>query len=170
VHRFARDLLVTASAATVGTAVLLIVGRVVVQPPSRPTERLIGEEQGCLDAPVTALSASGIQGQGRLCVGSDGVHSWLWVRRLSVGHVYSAWLGYADRPPTGLNPIADLRSDDPVGMPRRIGSGVAPSTRELEFHGEFHDLRISRPAHVTIMLLSYEGLDSPHGQVIFVLP
>lgn len=156
-RRFAIKLLVvaTASAAAV-MAVTPFASTVAAQPPS--TERPTDAEHGCIDAPVRALAASGVEGSGGLCIGHRGAHVALEVRGLTPGDVYTAWLGYFDRPSTCIQApcgMVDFKGDDPAGVLVRIGGGVAGDDGELHVRGNLADIRLSASAQVTLLLLSH---------------
>jgi hypothetical protein len=117
---------------------------------------------GCVDAPAIALSASNVHGGGGLCLDDVAVHPAVRVGGLTSGDVYTAWLGYFDRPsacaqsPCGM---VDLRGDDPPGVLVRIGGGVARDDGELELRSTLPDLRLVAGGQVTLLLLH-------HGPVI----
>jgi hypothetical protein len=117
---------------------------------------------GCVDAPAVALSASNVHGGGGLCIDDLAVHPTLRVGGLTSGDVYTAWLGYFDRPSTCVQApcgIVDLHGDDPPGVLVRIGGGVSRSDGELELRTDLPDLRLAAGAQVTLLLLH-------HGPVI----
>jgi hypothetical protein len=158
-HRFGTDLLVTTTASAIMLAVVLLAGTAIAQPAPRPADWSVGEEGACHALPVTALAASTVEGQGRLCFDDGGiVRPALQVSGLTPGDTYTAWLAYFDRPATCAQTpcgLVDLRGDDPAGVLGRVGGGVPNHTRTLELRAEVHDLILAPGAQVSLLLLSH---------------
>jgi len=164
-HRLAELLVVIAANAGIVVA-LFAVNLALAQPSYQAASRPSSAGAGCVDAPAAALSASNVSGGGGVCLDDGGVHPALRVSGLSPGEVYTAWLGYFDRPsacaqsPCG---VVDLRGDAPPGVLVRIGGGVAREDGELELRSDLADLRLAAGAQVTLLLLNHgPAIDADH--------
>jgi hypothetical protein len=179
VRRVSNESIIMATIAAVMAMMVLILGVAILPSPTPPAPPVVGGGRGvtslgdCLEATVTALQGSGIAGGGWLCLDGDGVRPTLRLIGLTPRQEYSAWLGYTTQvfadPPTSSGTIV-WRGGEPEGQPRLLGEGVAPSTGEMEFRGEFSDLRFAGRAQVTLLLLRPGGPAGPHAQVIFIIP
>jgi hypothetical protein len=167
VRRLAAELLVSATATAVMVALVLVVGTAVAQPAAQGVDGSEGDRRGCLDAPLAAISDSGVEGDARLCVDRDGVRSMLRLGRLTPGEVYAAWLVYFDDPSGCFHrpcALIDLRGDDPVGVLGRIDGAIAPPTRALELSAHLRDLHPSRGAQITLLLVNHGGESEADGR------
>jgi hypothetical protein len=157
-YRFGLDLLVTITASTIMLAGVLLAGSAVAQPAPRAATWPIDDGSACRELPVTALAASTVEGQARLCLDDGAVRAGLQVSGLSPGQAYTAWLAYFDRPadcgqaPCGL---VDLLGENPPGVLGRVGGGVPNYTRAMELHAELHDLMLTPGAQVSLLLLNH---------------
>ena len=149
-------LAVATTAVIVGFVLLL--GSALVQPVMQPDDWTTAETRGCLEAPLTAVSESGVEGAARLCVGRQGIRPALQITGLQEGEAYTAWLAYFDQPSVCFLTqcgFIDLRGDDPVGVLGRVGGAIAPSTRELDLRADLRDLHPSRGSQITLVVLSH---------------
>jgi hypothetical protein len=171
--------LVAATAASV-MAVLVLASGAAIEPSTAPpslaaqaSESPGDHERTCLDAPVTAHSASNVAGEAQLCPVGRGLIATARIDGLRAGAVYTAWLSYVDRPalcrdvPCG--PI-DLFGDNPVGLLERVDGGVVPPSGTLELTGELHDLEISSGAQVTLLLMRPRNQAYAHAEAVFFVP
>ena len=158
-HRFGTELLATTIASASMLVLVLLAGTAIAQPAPRPSATPDVEEGACHDLPVTALAASTVEGQGRLCFEDGGiVRPVLQVSGLTPGDAYTAWIAYFDRPETCAQTpcgLVDLRGDDPAGVLGRIGGGVPTHTRTLMLRSELHDLVITPGAQLSLILLNH---------------
>jgi hypothetical protein len=178
VYRVSRELLVFVSASIVIAAMALMLGHAL--PPAWTPQAApaagghgINGADDCLEAAVTALRSPGIAGGGWLCASGSGVRATLQLSGLTPGQTYSAWLGFAPQeltdPPTRSR-TTEWSGGDPDGALRPLGRGIAPRAGELEFRGDFPDVRLTSQARVTILLLQPGGQAGPHARAMFTVP
>jgi hypothetical protein len=136
-------------------AAVLAAGTCMGQAAERPAPRPLVLEAGCHRAGVIDAEGSGITGRAKLCATEDGHSFALEAEGLMVGHAYTAWLAYFDRPiecqwrPCGFG---DALGEEPVGVLARMDGRVADRSTEI-FWGDFHGLRLSRGSQATLYLL-----------------
>ena len=132
----------------------------------------VDEASTCLEAPVTAHTAPGVDGTAELCIGGHNVRVRLLVDGVTPGKLYTAWLSYIAQPascrdlPCGP---ADLFGDAPIGLLEQVASGVAPPSHTLELVGELRDLELVRGAQVTLLLFRPRGPTGLHSQAVFII-
>ena len=166
-HRVAAEIVLALATAAVMVGFVLVLGTALAQPLVQPGDWTAGETRGCLEAPLAAVSESGVEGAVRLCVDREGARPVLQVRGLQEGEAYTAWLAYFDRPSACFhNPCGflDLRGDDPVGVLGRIDGAVASSTRQLELRADFRDLKVSPGSQVSLLILSQRAGNETDGR------
>lgn len=154
----AAELLTTVTSTTIMTAIVLCLGTVIARPLVQEGDWPMQQARECVEAPVRAMSESGVEGVARLCTEGGGVQPTLKIRGLQEGEAYTAWLAYFDRPSTCfLTPCGfmDLRGDDPVGVLGRVSGAIAPEARELELRADLRDLHPSRGSQITLVVLSH---------------
>ena len=156
-HRITTEMTTIVAATVIMAVLVLFLGTAVAQPLAQPGDRMQGDARGCIEAPLSAVSESGLEGTAWLCVNSESVRPALQVRGLQEGEVYTAWLAYFDRPSACFHtPCAfvDLHGDDPVGVLGRVGGGVAPAARQPELNAELRDLKLSMGSQVSLLIVS----------------
>jgi hypothetical protein len=178
-RHIALDLPVVVLAGLVMAAMVLAGGNVIhppsslVVPPSLATEPPAGAASTCLEAPVTAHTASGVDGTAELCVGGRDVRVRLHVDGVTPGKVYTAWFSYIAQPgycrDLTCGP-ADFFGETPIGLLEQIAGGVAPPSKMLELAGELRDLELVSGAQVTLLLLRPRGPAGLHSQAVFIIP
>lgn len=178
-HRVAVEIPMIALAAASIASMVLAGGRTIEPSPAPiaqtapPSETPNGAERICLEAPVTAHTAPGVDGKAELCIGSRDVQVHLRVDGVTAGKVYTAWLSYIAQPvrcrdvPCGP---ADFFGDSPIGLMTQFDGGVAPPSQTLELAGELHDLELVGGAQVTVLLLRPRGPTGLHSQAVFIIP
>ena len=179
--RITSELPITAAAAAIMAAMVLVGGMAVEPSPLArvPSGHTAGWTTGegivCLDAPVSAPSTPDFAGQATLCDAGGDLRVELRVNSLSPGKIYTAWLGFVDRPTSCEEPSCE--SDDLTGVisvilldARRIGEGVAPPSQTLEIRGVLRDVRLVCGGQVILLLLQPGGRPGPHAQAVFTLP
>jgi hypothetical protein len=179
VHRIAVELPVMATVAAIMASMVLIVGRS-IEPPAHPVvlashvvDSPTGDVGACLEAPVTALWATGAVGKGTLCYDGRDLRVALRVTDLAPGEVYAAWLGYEHQPaPCHDSPCGsvDLPSERPTGLMQQVVGGVSPPSRTLELDATLRDIRLLSGARVSLLLLRPTGRAGPHAQATFTIP
>ena len=163
----AAEIVLVVATTAVMAGFVLVLGTALAQPLVQPGDWAAGETRACLEAPLTTVSESGVEGSAWLCVDREGVRPVLQVHGLREGDAYTAWLAYFDRPSTCFHTpcgLLDLRGDDPVGVIGRIDGATTPASRHLDLRSEFCRLRVSTGAQVTLLVVHHGAEDEGDGR------
>lgn len=153
----AAEMLLAITTTAIMAALVLLLGPTLAQPLASSDNVAAVDTRQCLDAPLTPISESGVEGAARLCIDRETVRPTLLARGLQEGAVYTAWLAYFDRPSACFHTpcgFLDLRGDDPIGVLGRIDGAVVSRSREVELRATFRDFQVSSGAQVTLLILS----------------
>lgn len=178
-RRVTREASLMAVAAAV-MATMVLVGGSAIQPPAEPfllpdpaLAAATYDTSRCIEAPVTAPSASGAVGRATLCPSGRDLYTTLKVDGLTPGAAYTAWLVYTLRPaacndsPCGPS---DLTDGQPSGFTQYVGGGTVPATHSVEIAARLHDIRLVSGVTISLALVSPSGTGGPHARATFIIP
>lgn len=162
-----RDHLCTLSLSLVLGILVFVAGTCMVDGHVRTPLPPMIVEAGCHRENATDVDGSGVEGRAKLCAMEDGVHLAMEADNLIVGHPYTVWLAYFDRPTEcQWRPcwLGDALGDDAVGVLGRMDGHVADRSTEV-FAGDFRGLRFSRGSQVALYLLMHSAVINDDNRV-----
>ena len=174
-----RELLLTIGVPLAVAAVVLVVGVVVLPPPtiSVPSRWLSGF--GCYDAPLVPVRGSGVSGAAVLCKSATGVRPGIRAQGLKPAADYDVWYLYIDGPsacPAGGCAVGDLIGPDIASTVGRLTARRAGPDGEASFVGLFPNLSPAHNAQLTLLIVGPGaddmtlGLDRSASQVTAAMP
>jgi hypothetical protein len=144
-------------------AVVLVVGVILLRPPTEviPARWLSGF--GCYDTPVAPVGRSGVSGAAVLCISNTGVYPSIRAKGLTPGSTYSVWYLYLDRPPTCPPEgcvTGDLFGLDTAGSVGWLATQPAGPDGEASFVGLFRDLSPPHGSQLTLLIVGHGTADT----------
>ena len=153
-------------AASVAMLLVTIVGGqlLTATPTSTTADAALAVGRSCIERPLASPDGPGMVGIARLCLTVDDVETTVELKGLTGGALYTAWLGYQERPVGGANgPCASAGSAARAerATPSQVDAAPAPRDGRLRLARTLPGLR--PPSNTVLDVLVVE-----HGPAIAV--